>query len=141
MSFISWSGPRSGAIATALRDWLETTFQFTRPFLSKDIGAGRTWGRDIAKTLEQCGFGILVLTPEKENLTSSWILFEAGALAIHPGQARVAPLLVDMAPSQLTQPLSEFQAICMTDGQPCGRMRSRKALFIGVRANCGDVRL
>lgn len=63
----------------------------------------------MASVLHGCNFGILVLTPE--NIASEWILFEAGALAKHLGEARVVPLLIQMTASQLRSPLSDFQAI------------------------------
>jgi hypothetical protein len=111
--FISWSGARAGEIAQELKNWLEVAFQFTKPFLSKEIGAGRRWSQEIAQALELCNFGILILTPE--NVDSNWLLFEAGALAKHLGESRVVPLLIDMNASELRPPLSEFQGVRLGD--------------------------
>lgn len=106
--FISWSGERAGKIGEELRSWLTVGFQFTEPFLSKDIGAGKRWNKDLAEALDRSNFGILVLTPE--NMSSDWILFEAGALAKHLGESRVVPLLVDIEPKHLRLPLADFMA-------------------------------
>lgn len=111
--FISWSGLRAGAVANELKSWLEVTFQFTRPFLSKDIGAGKRWSQDLAEALERSNFGVLVLTPE--SMDSQWLLFEAGALAKHLGSSRVVPLLIDLEVSDLRLPLSDFQAVRLWD--------------------------
>lgn len=105
--FISWSGERSGSIAKILSEWLEDSYQFTKPFLSKDIGAGLRWNEVLAEALDKSYFGIIVLTPE--NLHSDWILFEAGALAKHLGKSRVIPCLIDLEPSDLSAPLNAFQ--------------------------------
>jgi TIR domain len=111
--FISWSGERSKMIAEKLKNWLEIAFQFTRPFLSTEIAAGRRWSEDVAKALDRSNFGILIVTPD--NIHSEWLLFEAGALAKHLGESRVVPVLVDMTASDLRPPLSEFQAVRLED--------------------------
>lgn len=107
--FISWSGKRSGAIAKVFSEWLADGFQFTEPFISKDIGAGQRWNAVLAEALDNCYFGVIILT--RENLHSDWILFEAGALAKHLGKSCVIPCLVDIEPSDVMLPLSEFQCV------------------------------
>jgi TIR domain len=107
--FISWSGKRSGAIAKVFSEWLADGFQFTEPFLSKDIGAGERWSTVLAEALDNSYFGIIILT--RENLHSDWILFEAGALAKHLGKSRVIPCLVDVEPSDVMLPLNAFQCV------------------------------
>src|ERR1700684_2611083 len=78
--FISWSGERSIHIAEALRWWLKMVVQATKPFMSKtDIDKGSRWHIELAKALESMKVGIICLTPE--NLSASWLLFEAGALS------------------------------------------------------------
>lgn len=78
--FVSWSGERSQMLAQALRDWLPLVLHYVQPWLSeKDIDAGKRWSSEIAKQLEESNIGIICITPE--NIDSSWILFEAGALA------------------------------------------------------------
>lgn len=107
--FISWSGERSQALAQALRDWLPMVLHYADPWLShSDIDAGERWANVIAKELETTKFGIICIT--RENLTSPWILFEAGALAKSLQEGRVIPLLLDIEFKDITGPLAQFQA-------------------------------
>lgn len=107
--FISWSGKRSKALANALRDWLPMVLQYVEPWVSdKDISAGERWAQAIAGELEASNFGIICITPE--NLHSEWILFESGALSKSMLDAKVIPLLFGLELSDLSGPLSQFQA-------------------------------
>lgn len=108
--FISWSGVRSKAIATALKEWLPLVLQYVKPWVSdKDITAGDRWAQAIAGELESSNFGILCVTPE--NVNSEWILFEAGALSKSMLDAKVIPLLFGLELRDLSGPLSQFQAL------------------------------
>lgn len=108
--FISWSGERSKQMATALKEWLPLILQYAKPWVSEnDISAGDRWAQTIAGELENSNFGILCITPE--NLSSEWILFEAGALSKSMQDAKVIPLLFGLELSGLTGPLSQFQAL------------------------------
>lgn len=110
--FISWSGKRSNALAVALKEWLPLILQYAKPRVSeKDISAGERWAQAIAGELESSNFGILCITPE--NIRSEWILFEAGALSKSMLDAKVIPLLFGLELSDLTGPLSQFQALKM----------------------------
>lgn len=107
--FISWSGKRSKAVANALHGWLPYTLHYVKPWVSdKDIGAGDRWAQSIAGELDSSNFGIICITPE--NLQSEWILFEAGALSKSMLDAKVIPLLFGLDLSDLSGPLSQFQA-------------------------------
>lgn len=107
--FISWSGKRSKALANALRDWLPMVLQYVEPWVSdKDISAGDRWAQAIAGELESSNFGIICITPE--NLNSEWILFESGALSKSMLDGKVIPLLYGLELSDLSGPLSQFQA-------------------------------
>jgi len=107
--FLSWSGERSRTIAEALRDWLPKVIQAVQPWMSAvDIERGARWSSDIAVELVETSFGILCLTPE--NLDSSWIHFEAGALSKTLENAFVCPYLYDLQPSDLKGPLVQFSA-------------------------------
>jgi hypothetical protein len=78
--FISWSGDKSRDVALALRDWLPGVINSIEPFVSaKDIYAGTRWQAEIASQLDSTNFGIVCVT--KDNQLSSWLNFEAGALA------------------------------------------------------------
>src|SRR5947209_2821697 len=78
--FISWSGERSKAVAEALRYWLPKVIQAIEPWMSADdIEKGTRWRSGIADELEQSSVGIICVT--RENLDSTWIHFEDGALS------------------------------------------------------------
>jgi hypothetical protein len=107
--FISWSGDRSRALAAALHGWLPVVLHYVQPWMSSaNIRSGDRWGTEVAQQLDTCDFGILCLTPE--NLTSAWILFEAGALAKSVSKGRVVPLVLDLDVAEITFPLGQFQA-------------------------------
>ncbi len=107
--FVSWSGDRSQMLAQALREWLPLVLHYVQPWLSeKDIGAGKRWSPEIATQLEESNFGIVCITPE--NIESSWILFEAGALAKSLQNSYVVPLLLNVDYRDVSGPLSQFQA-------------------------------
>jgi hypothetical protein len=63
-------------------------------------------GQALSGELERSNFAIMCLTPE--NLTSSWLLFEAGALSKH-SDSRVCTYLLDLKPTDVKDPLSQFQ--------------------------------
>ncbi len=107
--FISWSGNRSKLLAESLRDWLPNVIQKLKPWMSaSDIDKGSRWLKEISEKLESTNFGIICLTPE--NLNEPWILFEAGALSKAIDNSMVCPILLDLDPSLLKGPLSQFQA-------------------------------
>ncbi|WP_082950051.1 TIR domain-containing protein [Mycobacterium sp. ACS4331] len=110
--FISWSGALSKQVATVWRELLVYMFDAVAPFMSEaDIGAGERGLPRIESELADTIFGIIVVT--RENQTSPWLNFEAGALSKNlPGAGnRVAPSLVDFSlKSDATGPLAQFQA-------------------------------
>lgn len=96
-------------MARALRGWLPLVLHYSEPWFSdKDIPAGERWSSDVGKKLDETHFGVICLT--RENLDSSWILFEAGALSKTLSDSAVCPYLLDVEFSDLTGPLSQFQA-------------------------------
>lgn len=107
--FISWSGERSQIFAKALHEWLPMVLQSVAPWLSHaDISAGDRWADTVAKELEASDFGITCIT--RENMSSPWIHFEAGALAKRMQEGRVIPLLLDIEFKDISGPLTQFQA-------------------------------
>jgi DNA-binding XRE family transcriptional regulator len=59
--------------------------------------------------LEELQCGVLCLTPE--NISASWVLFEAGALSKAVSVSRVIPYLLGFEPRELQGPLAQFQAV------------------------------
>lgn len=105
--FISWSGERSHRVAKLLDEWLQCVIQAVDPWLSsKDIDRGTLWFSEITNQLANTHNGILCLT--KSNLNKPWILFEAGALAKGLNSSRVFTLLIDLRPSDVKDPLGQF---------------------------------
>ncbi len=109
--FISWSGNKSRDVALLLRQFLKDVLHPINPWMSEiDIDAGSRWSRKISEQLENTKFGILCLT--RENQKSSWLLFEAGALAkSSESDVNVCPYLIDLEATDILKgPLSQFQS-------------------------------
>lgn len=105
---ISWSGPKSEALALALHHWLPYFINMVKPWMSKlDMEMGIRWSPELTKKLEETKFGIICLT--QENLDSPWVLFEAGALS-KTKDTNVCPYLLDLKPSDIRGPLGQFQS-------------------------------
>jgi hypothetical protein len=106
--FLSWSGPLSEEVAKLLRGWLPDVIQSVKPYMSStDIRKGASWFHAISQELEASSFGIFCLT--RENTLSTWLNFEAGALAKAIESSLVCPFLFDLKASDLRGPLSQFQ--------------------------------
>jgi lambda repressor-like predicted transcriptional regulator len=107
--FISWSGELSKKLAEELRGWLPAVLQFVKPYFTpEDIEKGTSWYSNIATELSTSNVGILCLT--KDNIENPWILFEAGALSKNFDRANVCTILFNLDTSDLTGPLTNFQA-------------------------------
>jgi lambda repressor-like predicted transcriptional regulator len=107
--FISWSGELSKKLAEELRGWLPAVLQFVKPYFTpEDIEKGTSWYPNIATELSSSNVGILCLT--KDNIENPWILFEAGALSKNFDKANVCTILFNLDASDLTGPLTNFQA-------------------------------
>jgi hypothetical protein len=118
--FKSWSGFRSKYVSDALRSWLPKVIQAVKPWMSdEDISTGMRWSTEISSELETTHVGIICVTPENQN--KPWLMFEAGALSKTISQGYVCPYLIDLAPSQLTGPLAQFQA-SVADREGTSRM-------------------
>lgn len=105
--FISWSGPRSKAIADELYKFLPDLIHRADPWLSSsDLEKGTLWRTDIAEKLRDLKVGIICLTPE--NVDAKWILFEAGALSKTLNESFVCPYLIDLDVTQVSSPLADF---------------------------------
>lgn len=107
--FLSWSGAQSHAFADVFRQWLPGVLQAVKPYSSStDVNKGARWVTELTKALEESKAGLIFLTPS--NLTAPWIMFEAGALSRSLDKSMVCPLLFGVEPSDLSGPLSQFQA-------------------------------
>ena len=107
--FLSWSGVQSHALANVFRQWLPGVIQAIKPYYSAtDVNKGARWVAELTKALEESKAGLIFLTPD--NLTAPWIMFEAGALTRSLDKSVVCPLLFKVEPSDLSGPLSQFQA-------------------------------
>jgi len=105
--FLSWSGNRSKAVAELLDEWLQCVIQAVDPWMSsKDIDRGSLWFSEINDQLQNTTIGIICLT--HENKMKPWILFEAGALAKGLTESRVCTFLIDLTPTDVGTPLSQF---------------------------------
>lgn len=127
--FISWSGTASKAVAEALREWLPDFFQSVEPFMSgEDIVAGDLWFDRIGRALRDSQFCIICVTPE--NLGSSWLHFEAGAIGMARAAestgapASVVPYLLGLDTADLQPPLSLYQAAAASRLGTHGLVRS-----------------
>jgi TIR domain-containing protein len=106
--FVSWSGERSRSAALGLKSLLlDVLGESLDVFISAHMEPGVVWVQELGRELEGSDFGILCLT--QDNIQSSWLLFEAGAIAKNFGAARVVPYLIDDL--VLTGPLSQFQSV------------------------------
>jgi hypothetical protein len=105
--FMSWSGLRSKAVAELIANWAKCVVQATQPWISTSgIDRGAVWFSAINDELTNTSVGIICLTHENKN--KPWILFEAGALAKGLVNSRVCTFLIDLTPTDLESPLSQF---------------------------------
>jgi hypothetical protein len=107
-AFISFSGDLSREVGKQLKDWLAAVLQHVEPWIAvDDISKGAQWPMRLADSLTESDCGILVLCAD--NLSSPWLMYEAGVIAARTNMERVAGVLVDVDPSMVSQPLSLFQ--------------------------------
>ena len=107
--FISWSGSLSQQVAKILHEWLPSVLQTVKPYMSsEDIDKGSRWSIELARELESSSYGIICVTPD--NISAPWLNFEAGALSKAFDASRVSPFLYKVRTSELTGPLTQFQA-------------------------------
>lgn len=134
--FVSWSQDTSRQIAQDFREWLPLINQNIVPFMSEeDTDKGAHWSSTIRRELELSTFGVVILTPE--NVDSTWLHFEAGAIAKSVEEGRVVPILFGLKHSDVQQPLSMFQAALFEKGDV---FRVLKSINAAAGANARDDR-
>ena len=107
--FISWSGSLSENLGESIRNWLPNVIQSVDPyFTSSDVDKGARWLSEITQELNESKLGILCVTPD--NISSDWLLFEAGVLSNKLEKTYVCPILFGIKPTDLAGPLKQFQA-------------------------------
>lgn len=107
---LSYSGSQSMGVAEALRDLLWLVLPSVEAWMaSTDIPPGERWRNVLADTLRDTRFAVICLT--RENRSSDWLLFEAGAIATGIDTRRVYPLVIDFALEDISGPLNQFQAV------------------------------
>ena len=96
--FISWSGKNTASfrVAKKLAEWLPMALQETEPFMSDNIRSGTNAISQIMENLTNSKMGIICVT--KDNITSPWLNFEAGALnnVVTNQSGIVIPILINM---------------------------------------------
>lgn len=108
--FVSWSGDQSRIVASGLKEWIPDVMHDVDVWMSQhDIQAGVRWSHELASGLSQCQFGIACIT--RENQHAPWVIFESGALSKSVEDGRLIPMLLDIEPTELKQPLSQFQFV------------------------------
>ena len=122
--FISWSGDRSRRVAASIAEWLPRVLQATKPWTSESIEKGVRWAPTVAERLNASPVGIICVTPE--NRAAPWLLFETGAIARTP-DARVWTYLLDLAKTEVKNPLAQFQASLANEDDTWDMVRSINA--------------
>jgi hypothetical protein len=110
--FLSWSEERSRLAAAAFKKWIEEVLQCVEPWMSPDIEKGANWPAELTERLGETYVGVVFLT--RENLSSPWLHFEAGALA-KTTSGRPCVVLLDVSPTDVRGPLSMYQLTRCTE--------------------------
>ena len=105
--FLSWSGKFSKDVSKCFGTWLPNVIQSVTVFQSEEISKGSKWFDEISQKLKTADFCIVFLTPN--NMSSSWINFESGAISNKFSKGKVSSLLIGLEPDEVVGPLRNFQ--------------------------------
>ena len=106
---IGWSGDLARQVAPAVREWLKFVIPDSSPWFSDvDIPKGSDWRRELHETLAGCAASVIIVT--QESINSPWLLFEAGAASMALGRKPCCTILIEVAPSEVHDPLATFMA-------------------------------
>lgn len=116
--FLSWSGDYSRELAEKFNKWLPKVIQNVTPFMSeKDLKLGSVWNDKINESLTDSIVGILFITPD--NINSSWLNYEAGALSkTVDSESRIIPIVFGSDDPEILisdSPLKQFQTLLHTN--------------------------
>lgn len=107
-TFLSWSGPKSHAVAKVFEKRLPRLIQACHTWMSSsDLTMGRPWRDELKKQLddEHTVVGLFMLT--KKNQHEPWLLFEYGRLSAKDYRL-CPPLCCDFRPAEITGPLGDL---------------------------------
>ncbi|WP_018983684.1 toll/interleukin-1 receptor domain-containing protein [Salinimonas chungwhensis] len=129
--FISWSGLLSKKVALFLQEWIAKEVFLDEEIdsfvSSKSIEAGSDWLAEIKSNVKDCDLAIVVIT--KDNISSSWLNFEAGAVAIGNASDRhTIPLLIDVDRHEITSPLKHLQSVIINKESTRGLVETIKKI-------------
>jgi hypothetical protein len=107
--FLSWSKSASRTAAETFREYLPQLLPVVKPWMSSlDIAKGTAWFTAISDQLARSRACLLLITPE--NIGSSWLYYEAGAIAHAFAGSRVFPYLIGVRAVELgATPLGQYQ--------------------------------
>lgn len=128
--FISWSKSTSRQFGELLRFWLPEVIHQVKPWMSnEDIDKGQRWNHELTQKLASADEGIVCVT--QDNSREPWLNFEAGVLS-KALESSVRPILLDVAPAELTGPLASFQLTSATD------INDMKRLVRSLNQRCAE---
>lgn len=107
--FLSWSKPASRTSAETFREYLPSMLSGVKPWMSsEDIAKGSSWFNAVSDQLARSRACIIFITPE--NLASSWLYYEAGAVGNAMKWKVIFPYLLGVRPGELGgTPLGQYQ--------------------------------
>lgn len=106
--FIGWSGLLSKSIASSLRTWIRLVIPDADPWMSEeDLTKGLTWRDKLETKLINCDASLTVVT--RENQSSPWLLYEAGAVSLALRGKPCCTILVDLKATDVQGPLAALQ--------------------------------
>lgn len=112
--FLSWSGNLSREVALLLSEHLRPILWDVKTFMSgENIPSGSEWTKVLARELKENPFAIVCLTPQ--NLSSPWLLYEAGALTYNDDNKLCALLLGTLTLEDVRGPLERYQHRALTE--------------------------
>ena len=114
--FISNAGSRSRSLAEKLREWLPLVINDLKPWVaSADITPGKNWVLELQERMSpgKGVFCLLIVTPE--NKLQHWLHFEMGVMLKAASDGAVVPVLFDLTPDELHDPIKQYTGVTMDE--------------------------